>query len=42
MGIRGELQKPEIPVVRVNFDQKKRDLVRVSGAFKLSEFELTE
>ena len=42
MGIRGELEEPEIRVIGVNFDQGKRNLVRVSGVFKLSEFELTE
>ena len=29
-------------VIGVNFDQGKRNLVRVSGVFELSEFELTE
>ena len=42
MGIRGELYKLEIRVIGVNFDQGKRNLVRVSGVFELSEFELTE
>ena len=43
MGTRGELYEPEIRVIGVNFDQGKRNLVRVSGAsFELSEFELTE
>ena len=28
-------------VIGVNFDQGKRNLVRVSGVFELSEFELT-
>ena len=32
----------EIRVIGVNFDQGKRNLVRVSGVFELSEFELTE
>ena len=40
MGIRGELQEPEIRVIRVNFDLGKRNLVRVSGEFELSQFEL--
>ena len=34
--------EPEIRVIGVNFDQGKRNLVRVSGVFELSEFELTE
>ena len=42
MSIRGELYEPEIRVIGVNFDQGKRNLVRVSGVFELSEFELTE
>ena len=42
MGIRCELKEPEILVIGVNFDQGKRNLVRVSGVFELSEFELTE
>ena len=42
MGIRGELSEPEIRVIGVNFDQGKQNLVRVSGVFELSEFELTE
>ena len=32
----------EIPVIGVNFDQGKRNVVRVSGVFELSEFALTE
>ena len=32
----------EIRVIEVNCDQGKRNLVRVSGVFELSEFELTE
>ena len=31
-----------VRVIGVNFDQGKRNLVRVSGVFELSEFELTE
>ncbi len=31
-----------IGVNLINFDQGKRNLVRVSGVFELSEFELTE
>ena len=31
-----------IRVIEVNFDQKKRHLVRVSGEFELSEFELSK
>ena len=42
MGIRGELYEPEIRVIGVNFDEGKRNLVRVSGVFELSQFELTE
>jgi len=43
MGIRGDLQEPEFEFnIGVNFDQGKRNLVRVSGEFELSEFELTE
>ena len=42
MGIRGKLYELEIRVLGVNFDQGKRNLVRVSGVFELSEFELTE
>ena len=42
MGIRSELQEPEIRVIGVNFDHWKRNLVRVSGVFQLSEFELIE
>ena len=42
MGIHGELQEPEIRVIGVNFDQGKQNLVRVSGVFELSEFDLTE
>ena len=34
--------EPEIRVIGVNFDQGKRNLVRVSGVFELSEFKLTE
>ena len=39
MGISGDLEEPEIRVIWVNFDQGKRNLVRVSGVFQLSEFE---
>ena len=43
MGIRGDLQEPgRIRVIGVDFDQGKRNLVRVSREFELSEFELTE
>lgn len=37
MGIRGELYEPEIRFIRVNFDQEKRNLVRVSRVFELTE-----
>ena len=36
------LKFEEIRVIGVNFDQGKRNLVRVSGVFELSDFELTE
>ena len=42
MGIRGELEEQDIRVIGVSFDQGKRNLVRVSGVFDLSEFELNE
>ena len=42
MGICGELYEQEIRVIGVKFDHGKRNLVRVSGVFDLSEFELTE
>ena len=31
-----------IRVIEVNFDQKKRNLVRVSGEFELAELELSK
>ena len=34
--------RTRIRVIGVNFDQGIRNLVRVSGEFQLSEFELTE
>jgi len=42
MGFCGELQEPEFELPGVNFYQGKRNLVRVSGGFELSEFELTK
>ena len=40
--LNGHLWQQEIGVIGVNFDHGKRNLVRVSGVFDLSEFELTE
>ena len=34
--------RTRIRVIGVNFDQGKRNLVRVSGEFEFSKFELTE
>ncbi len=45
MGNRGQLQEPGFELsgkFDPNFDQEKQNLVRVSGVFELSEFELTE
>ena len=34
MGISDELSEPEIRVIWVNFDQRKQNLVLVSGVFE--------
>ena len=40
--IRGWVAEPEFELSGVKFDQEKRNLVRVSGEFEISELKLTE